>query len=229
MYKKNKILAIIPARAGSKRLKNKNFLILNGKPLIQHTVDKLLKIKIIDKIIISSDKKNISNILKTNKKIFYDHRNPKLSNSKSPVFDTIFDLVKKNPEFDIVSYFLPTNPLLPKIDILKAYKKLKNFKSVVSIIEYEDPIEISMRYSKNDGRIKPIFKNLLSNKTNSRFIKKSYRPTGCFYMSYRRDILKNKTFFSKKNCAGILYSNTARYVDINNMSDFKYASYLLKT
>ena len=109
------------------------------------------------------------------------------------------------------------------------HKKLKNFKSVISIIEYEDPIEISMRYNKSDGRIKPIFKNLLNNKTNSRFIKKSYRPSGGFYMSYRRDVLKNKSFFSKRNCAGILYSNTARYVDINSLSDFKYASYMLKT
>ncbi len=229
MYRNKKILAIVPARAGSIRLKNKNFLELDGKPLIQHTIDKLLKIKIIDRIIITSDKKNISKFVKKNKKVIFEPRSKKLSSSKSPVFNTIFDIVKRNPKFSIVSYFLPTNPLLPIIDIIKGYKRLRNFNSVISIIEYEDPIEISLRFEKINKKIRPIFKNLLNNKTNSRYLKKSYRPTGCFYISYRKEILKNKSFFSKNKCSGVLYSKPKEYVDINSRSDFEYAKYILRS
>ena len=56
-----KILSIIPIRAGSKRLKNKNLLKLNGKPLVNHILDKLVSIQEITKIIISTDYKNLNN------------------------------------------------------------------------------------------------------------------------------------------------------------------------
>ena len=64
MINKKKILAIVPARQNSKRLKNKNFLNFGGRPLLDFTVEKLLKIKIIDKIIITTDKKNLKLNLK---------------------------------------------------------------------------------------------------------------------------------------------------------------------
>ena len=51
-----KRLAIIPARSGSKRLKNKNFKLLGGKPLINYTVENLIKSKLFETIHISSDK-----------------------------------------------------------------------------------------------------------------------------------------------------------------------------
>lgn len=54
---KNKILAIIPARKNSKRLKNKNLLLFNKKPLIHWTIKSALKSKKIDTIVVSSDSK----------------------------------------------------------------------------------------------------------------------------------------------------------------------------
>ena len=56
--------AIIPAREGSKRIKNKNVKLFNGKPIIGHVIKKLLKFKIFDKIIVSTDSKKIANIAK---------------------------------------------------------------------------------------------------------------------------------------------------------------------
>ena len=55
-------IAIIPARAGSKRIKNKNIIDIFGKPMIQRTIEILLKSKIFDMIIVSSDSKKIQNI-----------------------------------------------------------------------------------------------------------------------------------------------------------------------
>lgn len=61
---------IIPARAGSKRLKNKNFLIFNDKSLMERTITFSKKINNIDQIIVSSDSSEIS-YLKKSIKIFY--------------------------------------------------------------------------------------------------------------------------------------------------------------
>ena len=55
-------------------------------------------------------------------------------------------------------------------DIKSGYKKVLKFKSCVSIIEYEDPIEIALRYNSNSKLVTPLFKNLSSNKTNSKML-----------------------------------------------------------
>ena len=219
-----KILAIIPARSGSKRLKLKNFKKLGNKPLYMHITDKLLKIKSITKIIISTDniklkKKNFS------KKIHIELRNKKLSNSKSTVLDTVINLAKKNQGFDVIGYFLPTCPFISIKDIKKGVKKLKYNDAVISVMPFEDPIQIALDYNKKTKAITPLFSNLKKNKTNSRFIKKTYKPSGGFYFVKIKKLLKEKTFFSGKIC-GILYSET-KYVDIDTIENFKYDQYLL--
>ena len=59
-----KILAIIPARAGSKGIKQKNIINLNGKPLIAYSIEEALKSKYIDKVIVSTDGEDIAKIAK---------------------------------------------------------------------------------------------------------------------------------------------------------------------
>ena len=62
MYQDKKIIAVIPARAGSKRIKNKNIVKLNNKPLIEYTLKVAKKCKYIDKIVVSSESKKILGI-----------------------------------------------------------------------------------------------------------------------------------------------------------------------
>ena len=84
------IIAFIPARSGSSRLKNKNIKLLNGEPLIYWTVKSAIKSKVFNKIIFSSDSKKYYNILikalKRNNlpviKIFFDLRKKKDANKK---------------------------------------------------------------------------------------------------------------------------------------------------
>ena len=219
-----KILAIIPARAGSKRLKNKNFRILGNKPLFMHLVDKIKNLKSISKIIVSTDYKKIDKI-KFSKKINVVLRKKKLANDKSTVLDTVIDISKKHKEFDYIGFFLPTCPFISVNDIKDGIKKLKNFDSVVSIMPFDDPIQIALKYNLKTKVIKPIFNHLKNNKTNSRYIEKSYKPSGGFYFVKRNLLLKKKTLFSGNIC-GILYSEK-KYVDIDTLENFKYAEYLL--
>lgn len=62
MFKGKKIIAIIPARSGSKGLKDKNIKNLCGKPLISYTIDAALKAKIFDKVLVSTDSKRYAEI-----------------------------------------------------------------------------------------------------------------------------------------------------------------------
>ena len=87
------IIAFIPARSGSSRLKNKNIKLLNGEPLIYWTVKSAIKSKVFNKIIFSSDSKKYYNILikalKRNNlpviKIFFDLRKKKDANKKKNI------------------------------------------------------------------------------------------------------------------------------------------------
>ena len=64
-----KHVAIIPARSGSKRLKNKNVINFKGKPIIEHTIDHALESQVFEKIIVSTDFESLREVCK--KKILY--------------------------------------------------------------------------------------------------------------------------------------------------------------
>ena len=108
-----KILAIIPARGGSKGIKNKNLVSILGKPLIQYTVESALDSKLLSDIWISSDNKNILKVV-SNKKIRLHCRDSKISQDYSPVSDTVKAILsnyesKNYPE--AIMLLQPTSPI----------------------------------------------------------------------------------------------------------------------
>ena len=158
-----KIISIIPARSGSKRLKNKNISMLGKKPLINHILEKLANISSISKIVISTDYPQIDKFIKKkNKKIIIDKRSKKLSSDKSTVLDVVKSIMKKYPNFDVYSYHLPTCPFISKKDLVKGFNliKKKNIDFSVSVMKYEDPIEIAVKFKNDKNLIKPVFNNL---------------------------------------------------------------------
>ena len=98
----NKIICIIPARKGSKRIKNKNIKKFYGKPLISQVVQKLKKFKIFDKIYVSTDCNKIENLAKKHK-LEIIKRNKKLSDdytdTRTVIADAINRLEKKKNRF----------------------------------------------------------------------------------------------------------------------------------
>jgi len=112
------ILAIIPARGGSKRLPKKNVRILRGKPLIFYTIDTANKSKYLDRVIVSTDDKKIAEIsAKYGAEVI--ERPKKLARDDSPIIDAIFHVLNKI-EADIVVLLQPTSPLRTAKDIDEA-------------------------------------------------------------------------------------------------------------
>lgn len=109
MSKKPTIFAMIPARRGSTRLKQKNLALLNGKPLISYAIDAAKKSGIFDKIIVNSEDSVFADLAKKHGVDFY-HRPAELATSDTKSDAVVNDFISKNP-CDIVAWVNPTSPL----------------------------------------------------------------------------------------------------------------------
>ena len=229
MFKKKKILAIIPARQGSKGLKNKNIKMLKGKPLYLHSVKFASNCKFIDKICITTNIKKIFNEISKNKKIMLIKRNSKLSNDTAKSTDVILDVLKKIDylKYDYFILFEPTSPLRSLDDIKKSLNKIISTDSD-NIVSLSKNITCSPEYlySKNKkNKIKPYLmkKNLHIRRQDIR--KKTYFLNGTFYISNVRRFFNSRDLF--KNALG--YVTQKKYsFEIDDELDFQIIKYLMK-
>ena len=131
---KLKTLAIIPARSGSKGIKNKNIKKLNGKPLINCTIETCLKTKLINYVVVSSDSNNYLDIANKYKISQCILRPKKISGDNSTDLQVINHAIQsiKNIDYDLIAYMRPTTPIRILKDINNAIKKFSssNFSSL---------------------------------------------------------------------------------------------------
>ena len=126
---KENIVAIIPARGGSKRIKGKNIKKFKGDPVISSTIKKLKKSKIFNRIIVSTDSKKIALIFKRCGAEVPFIRPKFLSgnyiSSRPVIRHSLKFLIKEGCEFDYVCEVYPANPFLQISDLKKGFKKIQ--------------------------------------------------------------------------------------------------------
>ena len=144
MFKSKRILAIVPARSGSKGLKNKNILPVNNKPLLGYTGDFIKKNKFIDESVISTDSTKYQLLAKKYGLDTFFLRSKKLSKSRISDYEVIKDTLMKsekhyNNKFDIIIYLQPTSPYRESKDLISALNTLLNRKldSIWSVSEVD--------------------------------------------------------------------------------------------
>lgn len=191
-----KLLTIVPARAGSKGIKNKNFINFLGKPLIEHTLDFAKKIRN-NKILISSDYKSIMRYEKKFKTIRGYLRPKKLSLDKTMLDQTLNHAVnwvlKRNEIiFDYILILQPTSPIRFLDDFKKIlnFTKKNKFTSVCSVVKVKHHPE---EYLKKVNKYKWSYliktkRALRQNYDNYYFI------DGSFYLIEKNYFLKKKKF-----------------------------------
>ena len=181
LKKKLKPICIIPAREGSKRIKNKNIINFFGKPLIYYSINAAKKSKIFSSIIVSTDSKKIRNIaIKCGAEVPF-LRSKELSDdntsSKDVLIDTINKINSENIDFHCLMY--PTAPLIKSKDIKSAFNKL--------LIEKADGLLTVSKYMNHPLRSLILKNNYLKfkwekyKKKNSQDLEKLYHDCGNFY------------------------------------------------
>jgi len=229
---KNKIIAIIPARAGSKRLPNKNNLLLNNKPLISYTIEEAIKSKYIDYIVISTDS---DKIIKTAERYDEDNitiikRPKRLATDESPITDTILHIIYTlNYENDAIVLLQPTSPLRTSEDIDMAIKlfRLNNDNTVISVSEMRHSPYWALRIE-ND-LLTPLLhsdqKWMYFNK-RSQDLDKCYVPNGAVYICQSRKLIEHNTFYIDPVVPYIM--SVEKSIDIDEEIDFRLAELLIK-
>lgn len=230
MYNNKKILAIILARAGSKRLPNKNILDLAGKPLVQWTLDAAEKSKYIDDIIFTTDSDLFLDLVKV-KKTIKQKRDQKLAKDDTKSMDVIFDslsfYINNNSKPDYVIVLQPTSPLRNEkhIDEAIEYMFKKNADAVTSVCECEhSPLWAN---TLNDEKSMDNFLADDLKTSKSQDLPKYYRLNGALSICEINKLYQEGSFFIKKN--NIAYvMNQLDSVDIDTKLDFLIAQSVIK-
>lgn len=224
-----KILAIIPARSGSKGLKDKNIKLLNGKHLIGYSIEEAIKSNVFEDIIVSTDSEKYAKIAKKYGATVPFLRTEELSNDTSKVSDVILDIIQKMEElgkkYDCFMLLQPTSPLRTANDIIKSLN-LYNDKSanvVISVSEAEHS-PLWMNTIDEDLSMSDFIKVV---NTNRQELKKYYRINGAIYLSNIEFYKKTKNFFQEKSFAYIMEKSSS--IDIDDIYDFTLAEILLNT
>lgn len=217
------ILAIIPARGGSKRLPGKNIKILAGKPLIAHAITAALKSKLVNRVIVSTDDPKIANVAKKYKAEVPFLRPARLATNRAETLPVLIHAVnylekKEKTIFDIVVLIQPTVPFVEAKDIDKAITTLlkSKTKSCVSVCEISERPE--WMYCLKGSRAKP-FMNLPKQSYASQFLPKVYWLNGAVYAILRDTLIKDKKIFDNTNISAIVMPRERSY-DIDEPLDF---------
>ena len=229
MYKNKKILAIIPARGGSKGIPHKNIMKICKKPLIAYSIEAAKESKYIDYILVSTDDTCIKEVsLSYGAKVPF-LRPDEISTDRAKSIDVVLhgiDYLKEhNENFDYVILLQPTSPLRTSDDIDTAIESVieADKDSLISVCECsENPI--LMRTIEKE-KLKPVLE------FNGDNLRRQELPTfyvfnGAIYIN-KVDMLQNKKEFVDENTMPFIMDST-KSIDIDNMIDAKIAEMILK-
>lgn len=223
-------LAIIPARSGSKGVKDKNIKILKGKPLIAYTIDAAYASGMFEQVMVSTDSDKYAEIAR-----YYGAVVPFLRDKKNALDETsswevvkevLTNLEQMGKKFDTFALLQPTSPLRDGEDIQHAYKIFndKMADAVVSVCEMEhSPLWCNILPSDN------CLANFLPKKAEKRRqdLEKYYRINGAIYISKVEKFLNGHSLYGKNGYAMIM--ETYKSIDIDNSLDFVIAEAILNT
>lgn len=222
------MIALIPARGGSKGLPNKNIKLLNGKPLIAYTIEEALKAKNISRIIVSTDDESIASIAKEYGAEIPFMRPAHLASDTALSIDVYeytiqqIESLENSSIFDFV-VLQPTSPLRTSENIDEAIDLYveKNAFSVISFCKEHHPISWH-KYINNSGKLLPIFEEKLLNRQD---IRPTYFPNGAIYV-FNKKVFETRNYYDEDTFSYLMTRNNS--VDIDTLDDFEFANYLIK-
>ncbi|RXJ72809.1 CMP-N-acetlyneuraminic acid synthetase [Veronia nyctiphanis] len=221
------VMAVIPARGGSKRLPGKNILPLAGKPLIGWTIEAAQQSQYVDKVVVSTDSQQIADVADMFGVRVPSLRAPELSDDKASSVTVLIDAVERyGSEADIIVLLQPTSPLRTSEHIDNALT-LFDSKEALSVISVT-PCEHSPLWANTlpdtmamDDFIRP------EAAVRSQDLPTHYRLNGAIYALDKADLLQTSAInFSNRAFAFEMDSRDS--VDIDTQLDLDLAEVCIR-
>ena len=223
-----KNIAIIPARSGSKGLKDKNIKLLNGKPLMAYTIEAALKSEQFDDVMVSTDSEKYAEIAKSFGAKVPFLRSAETSTDNASSWDTVAEVLDRYAEngqtFETLCLLQPTSPFRTAEDIKIAYE-LYNSKAdfaVISVCEAEHS-PLWCGHLPESGEFLNFINEDAMNQRQAGG--KFYRLNGAIYIVNCEKFKTDRYFYQSGSFAYIMPQE--RSIDIDTNIDFKYAEFLM--
>ena len=214
-----KILAVIPARAGSKGIPNKNIRIVGGHPLIYYSIKNALESEYITDVIVSTDSPEVRIIATQMGGVRCKWREAELCGDAVTLDAVIYDAIPKDEEWDYVVTMQPTSPTL-KVETLDAAIKYSIDNDLDTVISAINAPHLS--WGEKDGKKVPNYEKRL----NRQYLPANYLETGAFVVS-KSNVVTAETRIGKK--VDVYEVSEEESVDIDTFADLRIAAMSLNT
>ena len=227
MIEGKRVLAIIPARGGSKGIKNKNIIDLCGKPLLAYTIDAAQKSRYVDDVIVSTDDEKIAAVAKEYGAEVPFLRPAELATDSAKTIDAVVNAVdmlkERGRSYDVLLLLQTTQPLRIETDIdqsLELYIK-NNCQSLVSVSPVDDH-PLLIRYMDENRDMQKLLD--LNSTCRRQDMPPYYKINGCIYINAISEIRPDLSFADNKIP---YFMPKERSVDIDEPLDLMIAEYYL--
>lgn len=223
------ILAVIPARSGSKRIPQKNIRPLAGKPILAYTIAAAVDSGIFDRVVVSTESDEIADIARRHGAEVPFVRDGRLADDFTPVSSVTADaLLRLDPsgkKYELVAQLMPNCPLRTSEDVRDSYQQVKDTQSEsqISVVRYgwQNPWW-AMRRNRN-SRLSPIFEEQMT--ARSQDMPELFCPTGAIWWAASETLRRNNTFHVENRTGWEI--PWQRGIDIDSWDDWAMAEVLL--
>jgi CMP-N,N'-diacetyllegionaminic acid synthase len=221
-----RLLALIPARGGSKGIPHKNIKILAGKPLIAWTIEAALRSRALDAVVVSTDDEEVAEVAKRFGAQVPFVRPSELARDDTPGVDPVLHAVDQLPDFDAVLLLQPTSPLRTTDDI-DACIALANERSAPSVVSLSEPGKHPywMYRLRSDQRLQRLIDTPPVARRQD--LPPVYSLNGALYYA-KVDWLRHHRTLVTDETIGYLMA-PERSVDLDSPFDWRLAEYLITT
>lgn len=215
--RESRVLAIIPARAGSKRIPNKNMRVVGSRPLVSYVIERALKSSRITDIVVTTDSSEVAIVAKQMGVQVHD-RPAQLCGDDVPLDSVVWDVLSSTAnDYDYIVTLQPTTPSLKSetIDAAIAYSEEQDFDTVISVINRP-----GLNWIQKDDHVVPGYTERL----NSQYLPANYCETGSFLIS-KSDIITETSRVGGR--VGVYEVTPDEAISINTFQDLALAKVIL--
>lgn len=229
MFGNKRILAIIPARSGSKGIPNKNIKEMNHKPLMAHTIEACVKADVFDEILVSTDSLEYAKIATKYGASVPFLRSKELAidtaKSNAVIIDVLKRLHELGRDYDYFMLLQPTSPLRREVHILESLHLLfeKNADSVISICKVDHPSYLNVKLDL-EGKLQADLNQVKQGRRQDSEVE--YRVNGAIYLISTTLFMKNESFYEQRCFPYFMKESDS--IDIDDELQFKIAEFLMR-